>query len=101
MITRPKPSIGFAYNLAAEDETHKQITTGRKPRMEAVAFKMTTQRGDADNNFKKNTKREPVRYDHCRRLYHTKENFYELIGYQLKSKFKKDTTTELQRKAGL
>ncbi|CAL1357037.1 unnamed protein product [Linum trigynum] len=73
---KPVPSLAEAYQLVAGEEQQKQLTAGRRPSVESAAFQVREEQSKSASSAER-----PTRCSHCRKLGHTKEMCYRLIGF--------------------
>ncbi|GKU91783.1 hypothetical protein SLEP1_g5603 [Rubroshorea leprosula] len=71
----PLPSLNKVYSMATKEEKQQMVSASRSPAIEATALAAKT-----SYNRKVSTSGKP-RCDHYKRIGHTKERCYEIIGY--------------------
>ncbi|GKU96826.1 hypothetical protein SLEP1_g10018 [Rubroshorea leprosula] len=71
----PLPSLNKVYSMATKEEKQQMVSASRSPAIEATALAAKT-----SYNGRVSTSGKP-RCDHCKRIGHTKERCYEIIGY--------------------
>ncbi|GKV17622.1 hypothetical protein SLEP1_g28100 [Rubroshorea leprosula] len=71
----PLPSLNKVYSMATKEEKQQMVSTSRSPAIGATALAAKT-----SYNRKVSTSGKP-RYDNYKRIGHTKERCYEIIGY--------------------
>ncbi|XP_073141785.1 uncharacterized protein [Henckelia pumila] len=70
LMTSPLPSVGQAFAIISQEESHRNISTSVTPLMDSTAF------------YSSHHKRPPSpRCEHCNWPGHTRENCFKLIGY--------------------
>ncbi|GLU11356.1 hypothetical protein SLE2022_281110 [Rubroshorea leprosula] len=73
----PLPSLNKVYAMATKEERQQAITASRGPVIEATALATRSSMSGRLNNPGK------ARCDHCKKVGHTKDRCYEIIGYPL------------------
>ncbi|CAL1397449.1 unnamed protein product [Linum trigynum] len=87
---RPTPSLVEAYHMVAAEEQQRQLTAGRRPTIDSAAFQTS---GEKESDDK-------PRCSHCRKLGHTVEMCYKLIGYpSSQGKGRQGDRTQVTRKS--
>ncbi|CAL1354157.1 unnamed protein product [Linum trigynum] len=78
---KPTPSLGAAYQMAANDEQQRNLSQDTRPSMDAAAFQ-----GKSDNlPSEPRTPEGRPWCTHCEKPGHFKATCYELIGYPQRS----------------
>ncbi|GKV49000.1 hypothetical protein SLEP1_g55774 [Rubroshorea leprosula] len=71
----PLPSLNKVYSMTTKEEKQQMVSASRSPTIEATALAAKT-----SYNEKVSTSGKP-HCDNCKRIGHTKERCYEIIGY--------------------
>ncbi|GLT39324.1 hypothetical protein SLA2020_135220 [Shorea laevis] len=87
----PLPSLNKVYAMATKEERQQAVASARSPVIEATALA-----AKSHSNMRTNASGKP-RCDHCKKVGHTKDKCFEIIGYptswklgSIKSKGKND-----------
>ncbi|GAV62432.1 UBN2_3 domain-containing protein, partial [Cephalotus follicularis] len=73
LMMNPLPTVGQAYSLISQEESHRGIIAGSNNPFNMPAMFYT--------NTTKYKAKEEIRCEHCNWIGHRKENCYKLIGY--------------------
>ncbi|GKV51367.1 hypothetical protein SLEP1_g58034 [Rubroshorea leprosula] len=75
LSTEPLPSLNKVYAMTTKEEKQQAVAASRSPIIEATALVAKM------NHIGKSSMSGKPHYDHCKKVGHTKERCYEIIGY--------------------
>ncbi|GKU97022.1 hypothetical protein SLEP1_g10205 [Rubroshorea leprosula] len=75
LSTEPLPSLNKVYAMTTKEEKQQAVAASRSPIIEATALAAKM------NHTGKSSMSGKPRCDHCKKVGHTKERCYEIIGY--------------------
>ncbi|GAV81689.1 hypothetical protein CFOL_v3_25143 [Cephalotus follicularis] len=91
LMMSPLPSVGQAYSIISQEESHRGIISGAPTHCDILPVFYSTahaQKNNSTSHAQKN-KDEVLRCELCNWIGHKKENYYRLIGYPSVHKFHK------------
>ncbi|CAL1374616.1 unnamed protein product [Linum trigynum] len=104
LSTRPTPTLADAYRMVTAEEQHRLLTTARRPVVDTAVFQVQAaaefrEGRSPDEQERSRDDKDRPRCSNCRRLGHTRDSCYKLVGYPAGHPRAKSADTQAPRRS--